>query len=288
MTSRVAHTPDSAITTAIAEGVNGIFEGFTADKAVFADYAKSGIWSEEVLHFFTTLFNAWTAEGHTPAYIDAGANIGLTLVPFLRRGDLGPAYAIEADADNAELLRRNLAHNNVSDAVTVINAAVHDREATLQFEKSPDNFGDHRIKGDEQGEMNEAARHVVSVRAAPLDDLIDLSGHEGPVALKSDLQGAESAMLRGGAKTLARVDVALIEYWPYGMARLGEDETAFRAGLAGIFVEGALLWPHDPAADPDWKPLAEIFTEIDAIFSGGDTELHRTGCLNLALRKAAP
>ncbi len=288
----ISHAPKSATNadkpTALATGVNGVFEGFVADKAVFCAYAQEGVWSPEVLHFFGTLLEGWANQGKRATYIDAGANIGLTLIPFLKRGDLKAAYAIEADPDNAALLRTNLAHNEVADRVTVIEAAVHDTATTLSFERSADNFGDHRIQGDGKGEMAEGERQAITVAAQPLDTMIDADEITGPLLMKSDLQGAESKMFRGGANLMQKVDIALIEYWPYGMTRLGEDEGACRALIQQYFQEGALLWPHDPEADPDWKPLTDIFQQIDGIFGGGDTELHRTGCLNLALRKAAP
>ncbi|MGB0919832.1 MAG: FkbM family methyltransferase [Alphaproteobacteria bacterium] len=271
--------------TAIADGINGRFEGFVADKAVFGAYAEEGIWSPEVLHFFTQMLDRWAAQGQFATYIDAGANIGLTLIPFVKRSDLTAAYAIEADPDNAELLRANLRHNSVNDKVTVIEGAVYDKATTLSFERAQDNFGDHRIQGDGAGEMAEASRATIRVKARPIDELINPNTLSGPLLLKSDLQGAEAMLFRGGAKLMTKVDIALIEYWPYGMARLGEDERACRTLIEQYFSHGALLWPHDPQADPDWRPLADIFAQIDSIFGGGDTELHRTGCLNLALAK---
>lgn len=286
------HAPNSAISekmpTALAQGINGLFEGFVADKAVFCAYQKEGIWSPEVLHFFGTQLDEWAKEGKRATYIDAGANIGLTLMPFLARDDLNGAYAIEADPDNAALLRANLAHNNVTDRVQVIEAAVHDTPTTLSFERSADNFGDHRLQGDGTGEMAEGTRATIQVSARPIDAMINAAPLTGPVLLKSDLQGAEAKLFRGGPLLMQKVDIALIEYWPYGMARLGETEAACRALIQQYFAEGALLWPHNPKAAPQWQPLGDIFTQIDDIFSGGETELHRIGCLNLALRKGAP
>ena len=264
--------------TEITTGENGTFRGFVADEAVFGAYAQDKIWSAEVLHFFHPMIDAFAANGTPATYLDAGANIGLTLIPFLKTGKLSDAIAIEADADNAALLQENLGLNKVS--ARVIQKAVHDAHGTLAFERDAKNFGDHRLQGDGLGEMGEAARQSHMVEAAPLSALVGKI--EGPLLIKTDLQGAEPAMFRGGEAVLAKAHAVLIEYWPYGMARLGEDEDAFCAHIAKLFRFGALLWPHAPSEPPNWRPLDEIFAEIDQVFDG-DSVLHRTGCLNLAL-----
>lgn len=265
-----------------ATGENGDFEGLEADKTVFGTYAREGHWGRDVVHFFSRHF------GRHPGglYVDAGANIGLTAVPVARLETVAATVCIEADPVNAALLRRNLDRNGCR--AHVVEAAISDQAGSLSFERDPANFGDHRIEGTGTGLLGEDTRTRITVEARPLDAIMDEAGIEGPIALKSDIQGAEPLLFRGGGVTLERTETALIEYWPYGMARLGEDEAVFRAAIADQFSSGALIWPHAPTADPDWRSLASVFDEVDAVFSGGDSELHRIGCLNLALRKAAP
>lgn len=274
--------PLSDLKTRRATGQNGIFEGLDADKTVFGTYARTGAWGLDVVHFFTRQ----SAEHPGCLYIDAGANIGLTAVPVAGLETIAATLCIEADPVNQALLRRNLDANRV--AATVAACAVSDHDGQLCFERAPDNFGDHRIKGTGESRMDEAARDTIKVAARPLDTIVDELGRDGPILLKSDIQGAEPLLFRGGGETLSRTHAALLEYWPYGMARLGEDEQAFRQSIAAQFSAGALIWPHAPTDDPDWKALPDIFAEIDRVFSGGETELHKVGCLNLAVRKQAP
>jgi len=272
----------SGLQTKRATGQNGLFEGLTADQTVFGTYARTGEWGGDVVHYFTSVTSALPG----CLYIDAGANIGLTAVPVAKLETVARTVCIEADPVNQALLRHNLDLNGVD--ATIAPFAIADREGELVFERDSENFGDHRLQGHGAGLMNEDQRAVLTVSAKPLDTILAGLNWDGPIALKSDIQGAEPMLFRGGAKTLGRTPFALIEYWPYGMARLGEDEHAFRTAIAEHFTAGALIWPHAPKDDPDWQPLPAIFDQIDQVFSGGDTELHKIGCLNLALRKAAP
>ena len=88
----------------------------------------------------------------------------------------------------------------------------------LQFELSPYNLGDHRIKlTDADGRDNEQKRRTIEVDAVALDDLI--TPKSMPIAVKIDAQGAEPFIIAGGAKLLASADLLIMEIWPYGIAR---------------------------------------------------------------------
>src|SRR5689334_13955804 len=65
--------------------------------------------------------------------LDAGANVGdFTIVAAGKTGDKGRVVALEPHPDNAYLLRKNLARNNVSN-VTVIEAALSDRNGVTHM-----------------------------------------------------------------------------------------------------------------------------------------------------------
>lgn len=60
--------------------------------------------------------------------IDIGAHIGTFAIPLARRvGMEGHLYAFEADAENFQLLCRNITLNNLDQLVTGVNAIVHAR-----------------------------------------------------------------------------------------------------------------------------------------------------------------
>ncbi|MEN8723331.1 MAG: FkbM family methyltransferase [Alphaproteobacteria bacterium] len=270
--------------TAIADGRNGRIEGLPADKVVFSTYQDKAIWGEDV----TALFSQFGNQHPGGTYIDIGANIGLTLIPQAKSGLFRHLIAIEADPLNAELLTRNIAHNDCP-PVTIINQAISDKTGTISFERAPDNFGDHRLHKDTPSASNdlmaEATRDLITAPTAPLDELLgDIDSLPRPLCIKSDIQGAEPLLFRGGKHVLAQASLMLIEYWPYGMTRLGEDIAAFQQELASHFSQGAFIWPHEPTAPPQWQPLPPLFAEADRIFESGDTMLHKVGCLNIALR----
>jgi hypothetical protein len=43
----------------------------------------------------------------------------------------------------------------------------------------------------------------------------------GPLAVKIDTRGSESFVINGGRKTLAQAELLILEFWPYGVARMG-------------------------------------------------------------------
>lgn len=267
--------------THIADGRNGRFEGLPDDQTVWGSYNDTGIWGEDV----TALFSSYgTQTGGT--YVDIGANIGLTLIPQAKSGRFQKLIAVEADPLNAALLQRNLNHNDCP-PVTVINKAISDHEGVLEFERAHDNFGDHRLRGMNENAatlMDEGAREVISIPTAPLDSLLNADDLPKPLYIKSDIQGAEPLLFKGGEKLLKQTDMMLIEYWPYGMTRLGLDIAAFQTHVASLFHKSAIIWPHKPTDAPDWQDTQSVFAEANHIFASGDTELHKIGCLNIALR----
>ncbi len=267
--------------SAIADGRNGRIEGLPADKVVFSAYQDKGIWGEDV----TALFSRFGKANPGGTYIDIGANIGLTLIPQAKSGLFSTLIGVEADPLNAALLARNLDHNDCR-GVTLINQAISDKAGTISFERAPDNFGDHRLhKGLSANDlMAEDARDIITVPTAPIDSLINVADLPAPLCIKSDIQGAEPLLFRGGADLLSKTDLMLIEYWPYGMTRLGEDIAAFQSAIKSHFTQGAFVWPHEPTAPPVWQDLSAIFAEADRIFASGETMLHKTGCLNIALQ----
>jgi FkbM family methyltransferase len=134
--------------------------------------------------------------------------------------------AVEPDAENARLLRANVALNGVHDRAEIHEVALSDVDATVLLETSDENWGDHRIRvANPQGPdlRDEGRRPTVEVSARRIDSLaaageIDL----GAVDLVwMDAQGHEGHVL-DGAHGLASAGVPIVtEYWPYGLRRAG-------------------------------------------------------------------
>jgi FkbM family methyltransferase len=162
--------------------------------------------------------------------LEVGANIGTETVSLLSRHGVERVIAFEPDAENARLLRANLALNGLHDCADVHELALSDVDAMLVLERSEDNCGDHRIRvidaGQEtpsQGRYNEGDRATVPVAARRLDSLVQ----SGEVDLDAidlvwmDAQGHEGHVLTGGRSLIGAGVPVLTEYWPYGLRRAG-------------------------------------------------------------------
>ncbi|MYJ73450.1 MAG: FkbM family methyltransferase, partial [Rhodospirillaceae bacterium] len=223
---------EAGATGIVIPGANGEIEGAIADRTVILKYLKNKSWSVEAVRLMQAVY---AAQG-PGSWIDLGANIGAMTIPAALAG--AKCHAVEPEPSNLALLRRNIARNGVADRVTVHEAAAWHEAAELAFEIAPANLGDHRVRTAAPGSNDaygEAARTTVTVPARPVDALIDAGSLAGPVLVKVDVQGAEGHALAGGAALFGRADLALMEYWPYGLRRLGTEPAALFAAVAGHF-----------------------------------------------------
>ena len=268
---------EAGATGIVVPGANGEIEGAIADRTVILKYLKNKSWSVETVR----LMQATLAAQGPGSWIDLGANIGTTAIPAALAGAL--CHAVEPEPANLALLRRNIERNGVAERVTVHEAAAWHEAAELEFEIAPANLGDHRVRtaAPEAGSAyDEAARTTVTVPARPVDWLIDAGSLAGPVLVKVDVQGAEGQALAGGAALFGRADLALLEYWPYGLRRLGTEPAALFAAVAGHFRYAALL-ADDQA--PETVRLAR-FDDLTADLLAAE-EANRTVALDLVLSK---
>ena len=158
--------------------------------------------------------------------LEIGANIGTETVSFLKRHGVDRVVAFEPDAENARLLRANVALNGVHDCAEVHEIALSDVDATVLLENSPENWGDHRVRvADPQGPALRAenARPTVEVLARSIDSLVAGGelGLDGVGLVWMDAQGHEGHILAGARQLIASGVPVLTEYWPYGLRRAG-------------------------------------------------------------------
>jgi len=149
---------------------------------------------------------------------DVGANIGqYSLYIALKSKGKVHVYSFEPESQNYAALNRNIYLNNVSDYVTSLCLAIADRaridsfnvhgdlragEAIHQFGSTVDAFGIRFNPVHKQGGMG-----------VSLDDLHFLYGLDFPHCVKIDVDGLESAVIRGASKIIndARLQSVLIE-----------------------------------------------------------------------------
>jgi FkbM family methyltransferase len=206
---------------AIFDGKQGAFEAPVYDRIIWPNYIVHGAFDAATCDLLKHFFKSGSG-----TLIDVGANVGMICIPTKQHAPGIDVYAVEADSDNFECLRMNAFRAGIPNIVLFERAAFR-CESVIEFERSGENSGDHRIrtkKTDQRGELfNESSRTATQVQASALDSMIPLSGLKSPVILKCDVQGAEADVLAGAAKLLNLVDVMIIEFWPYGLKRFGTN-----------------------------------------------------------------
>jgi len=206
--------------------------------------------------------------------IDVGANIGLVAVPVLERTRCS-AILFEPEPHNHALLRRNLARHGLDARCEAHALALDARAGKACLALCADNSGDHRFA---HGPADE--RSVIEVQTARLDDVLGGRRLDAPVVLKIDCQGAEVRVLQGARKSLAHVDYAVVEYWPAGLLRMGDDAIALLQILLD-FPYATLLLPGQPLRP--LKSSRRLFEQLAWIPIDGSDE----GFFDLVLSRHA-
>ena len=138
--------------------------------------------------------------------IDIGAHIGLyTITSSKQVGNTGKVVAIEADPDNFELLKRNIALNNLTN-VLPLNYAVFSTKTRIKlYEQSASAKYNSVI-------LARAAKteNYVEVNADTLDSILEQNGINQVNWIKIDVEGAEFEVLKGSTKTLSSNDISLL------------------------------------------------------------------------------
>jgi FkbM family methyltransferase len=200
------------------------------------------------------------AERNEGWLLDVGANVGSVCVPLVRRGTFSHAVAFEPEPQNYAHLVRSLALNGI-DARTIrpLPAALSSTNGAASLELAFTNFGDHRIRVEPPAtshpDCREAERAVISVPVRRLDDVVAELGI-APAAVKLiwiDVQGHEAQVIQGASALVAAGTPVVTEFWPYGLARAGEDGRHFgdllRARFAAFYDLGAPSPRREPIAD---------------------------------------
>ena len=127
----------------------------------------------------------------------------------------------------------------------------------------------------------EVSRQTIRIPGASLDELIDAQQLGSPVLMKIDIQGSEPYVFTDGKLCLEKTDVVIMEYWPYGIRRLGFSLDDFLGDIAWTFPFGAILSSKLDKGLQFPKSLSSInLREIDSIvaelkaFAGAATWEH--------------
>ena len=143
-------------------------------------------------------------EGDT--VIDIGAHIGrYTITSSKQVGAGGKVVAIEADPDNFEILKKNIALNKLTN-VLPLNYAVFSTRTRMKLYEQSASAKYNSIM------LNRAAktRNYVEVNADTLDSILKLNGVNRVNWIKIDVEGAEFEVLKGSTKTLSGENMSLL------------------------------------------------------------------------------
>jgi len=152
--------------------------------------SNHGCWLGSYEHDKRVVFERTVKEGSV--VFDLGANVGFyTLLASVLVGDRGKVVAFEPVPSNLRYLKSHLQMNRITN-VTVVEAAVSDRNGECRFDEGPSNsMGYISVRG-----------HL-RTKVVTLDTLVSSGELPPPTTMKIDVEGAELGVLRGAAATLA-------------------------------------------------------------------------------------
>lgn len=188
--------------------------------------------------------------GHSVRFlIDAGANIGTTIIPALKRGWVDGGIAIEPHPDNIRLLRANSALNDV--AFSILQLAVGEESADAFLAESVTNSGAHKISSE-----------GIRVRCEPLDEIVPTTP-KGAM-LWMDIQGHEAKALAGATRLLSEGIPIVLEFDPALLEKA--DIVKMASHLRGRRIFDLATGYECPALDKLAATLNDgKFTDIVAI-----------------------
>ena len=176
-------------------------------------------------------------------FVDVGANIGTHTVYAMRSGLFHDAFAFEPETKNYELLRMNVAANDLNSKTTIMKTALgsYDGEATMFLH--PRNKGAHSLAGSPAPDASEQVR----VQVHRLDEILR-SNSVAPSQVGLiwiDVEGMELDVIRGLGEYIGRPLV--VEFFPsrYQQSSLREFRAVLKSHYKSLYRLGgnAVLEP---------------------------------------------
>lgn len=244
----------------------GHIRGYTDDLAMLAHYGYHGTWSAGTVALLAQTARKITACGRpAPLLVDVGAAIGLVSIGVLRQAP-GRALAIESFPDNCSLLEHNVARNHMNDRIEVAQLAIGAPGADkrgVRMTRTPGNGGDCWIVAES---ADGSGTPLVSI------DALTAQHPDVPLLVKVDVQGYEPQVLAGGTDTFERARLTVIEFWPYGIRRMGHDPEAFIHCLLNGKRRVALMYDEHRAQPGHWMSAETATAELARIIADGRPE----------------
>jgi FkbM family methyltransferase len=133
-------------------------------------------------------------------FLDIGANAGFyTIIASKIVGSSGHIYAFEPGIAELEMLRRNIANNNLTN-VTIVERAVSNEKGTAKFFISNDGAMNSLAKTNHPEQI---VKGFQTVETTTLDDFIKDFGLSQVNFIKIDVEGAEHLVFEGAKQFIA-------------------------------------------------------------------------------------
>jgi len=149
-------------------------------------------------------------------FVDVGANVGVYSV--LASGVAGAnSIAIEPSDETIEILKQNIAINNLENSITHIKCVIGSHSGKISFTKGLDAI--NRVTREDDIKQNTELQNE-----EPLDDLLKSNI---PSFIKIDVEGFELNVLKGAQNILKRAELKVILIETNGLSskyQLNEDE----------------------------------------------------------------
>lgn len=229
-------------------------------------YGSRGTWSAGIVAILAQTARDIVDRGEpAPLLLDVGAAIGLVSIGVLRQAP-GRALAIESFPETFRYLEHNVIENRITDRIEIKHLAVgapDSANSCVRMERTPGNGGDSWIVA-ETGDSN----------GIPLVSLDELSAQypDIPLLLKVDVQGYEPKVLAGGVNTFQRARLTVIEFWPFGIRRMGHDPGVFASELLKNKDSVALVYDEHRAQSFNWMSADAAKVELAKVISDGGPE----------------
>ncbi len=213
--------------------------------------------------------------------INVGANIGSVLIPLMQDLRFGQGLAFEPSQRNFSYLQTNVKQNGLSDQVQLFPLGLSDANRSAEFELSPRNSGDHRVRENaadatRKSCYGESEREVVSVQLRTLDSIVEEEELEiGPNSLIwVDIQGHEGRFLAGAQQTIRQGLPVITEFWPYGINRSGMSRNEY-CEIANHLFDGFYAYKRGKWHHHVITELAGLYDSYDGSRSSTDLVLVR-------------
>lgn len=152
--------------------------------------------------------------------IDIGANYGTASISALRSGLVQKSIGFEPDPLLAHLAVCNAILNDLENSFEIRQLALGADCGKIHLELSDLNSGDNRVRiTNEPGIFGEEIRKTIQVVQSTLEDEIDEETMQQSIVF-CDVQGYEGHVLEGARTLLDMAVPCVLEFWPYGLARV--------------------------------------------------------------------